>query len=774
MKKIISILLIAILCVALFAACTQSPAEQKPEDQTPADSTPQEPPLTLSAPTGLQMSEDGLITWNAVDGATGYVVTIAGSQYTTAEARFQVTALNENFDYSVVATAGDVRSASSAVNHYVAPIITPPVPPVSTKTVAISGGAEVKSGGTLPLSALITGTEIKAVSWEITAGEDYATVDELGVVHAAEVTEDRRITVRVSLDEDESVFAEKTISVVARSVLTQAMLDELAAETRLSFEGYISIDLYDMGPYPKLQRNVMTNVATAMDGTHWYTNYESGDGIPMSLYYANHEGVACQVGLSFYNDEIYVPMQNDDGSVVSWKDSGMYNNFAGLSVEDFTFDEDEWRWMYTGADSTLLTRMIASANPYDFVPLNLGLIIEDGELMGIYSAAADSYSLVAGYTAKQYLYASINVGDVVEVPTVAKYDHEAVHDDLSAAIANMQALSSYKVDFVKMEYSIYTASMMIDGFTEYITDGLNYFVPFVKSAYLADPTYDYAAAYGYKRITDDLYNGFYRDGNAYFASRAYERDFAAASPSWGFAAEIFRKVETDTEGTKTYYVDQIMCPVASTFYYGLGNDIALYGIYAAEGNTGSRSFTPYVTVKDGYIVAAGFYYYLGYMYGVVELTYSDFNATELPQSVGTVDFAVRQVPQSWSELSMYGEDADGNEIETNCADYIEGKFGEKTVPFFGAALGDTYGFAMNQVYITGAGQSVPAMLIYYDVPLDTDYSINSSLAAIADQLLSLGFVKNAYGEYEKDGLSVIAVDNNLDLHVYVWNTRANQ
>lgn len=773
MKKLVAILLILALCGVVLAACGEQPTPTPtptPEDNTPKDNTPTE----LSAPTGVAINEAGLISWNAVAGATGYIVTIAGVEYNAPETHYQVPTLAEDFSYSVAATDGSRRSAPSVTQTYVAPGITPPTPPVSTKTVAIAGQGSVKSGGTLALDAVVTGTDIKAVSWEIVAGEDYATIDERGVLTAMEVTEEQRVTVRVSLDEDESVYADKTISVLARSVLTQAMLDELAHQDKLSFEGYVSIDLYDMGPYPKLQRNVMTNIATALDGSHWYTRYESGDGIPMSLYYSNHNGLACQVGLSFYNDEIYVPMTDEEGNEISWEDSGFYNNFAGLTVDDFTFDDEEWRWMYTGGDAHLAERMIASANPYDFVPLNLGLIIEDGELMGIYSASADSYSLVAGYAAKQYLYATINYGDVVEVPTVAKYDHEAVHDDLTAAIANMQALTNYTVQFVKAEYSIYTSGVMLDGYTEYVTDGLDYFVPFTRSAYLAANNYDYEAAYGYKRIRDDLYNGFYREGDAYHASRAFNDAFAAANPSWGFAAEIFRRVETDpNEGTKTYYVDDIMCPVASTFYHGVGNDAALYGIYAAEGSTTGGKFTPYVVVKNGYIVESGFYYYLGYMYGIVEITYEAFDATAIPTTVGEVDFAKREVPAAWSELTMYGEDDEGREIEVYCDAYIADKFGGKEVPFFGSALGDTYGFAMNQVYITGAGQSVPAMLIYYDVPLDTNYSLDSSLNAIRDQLLEQGFVRNAYGEFEKNGLSVIAIDNNLDLHVYVWNTRVN-
>ena len=42
-----------------------------------------------------------------------------------------------------------------------------------------------------------------------------------------------------------------------------------------------------------------------------------------------------------------------------------------------------------------------------------------------------------------------------------------------------------------------------------------------------------------------------------------------------------------------------MSYVATTFYYGVGNDINLYGIFATTGYTSeTSSFTPYVVVDN--------------------------------------------------------------------------------------------------------------------------------------------------------------------------------
>lgn len=90
------------------------------------------------------------------------------------------------------------------------------------------------------------------------------------------------------------------------------------------------------------------------------------------------------------------------------------------------------------------------------------------------------------------------------------------------------------------------------------------------------------------------------------------------------------------------------------------------------------------------------------------------------------------------------------------------------MPFFGNALGDSYGFGLTTVHYNGENQAKPSIMFYYDVPLDTNYSIDSSMKKVSEYLLSLGFTKNKHGEYSKDGIVVTAVDNDLDLMIYVW------
>lgn len=769
MKKIVCLVLALAMLLMVFASCDNE-----------GDPTP----VTLATPGNVAISETGLITWDPVPGATSYLVTVGDDTYTVSTNSYQVTKLDIDFNYTVVAKAdGYADSAASARGTWQAPR-KPPVT-VTPITVAVSGKSEVRAGHSITLTAGVEGTEDKEVLWQVTEGGEYAEIDAISGVLTAkgveEITGDRIVVVTATSLADESVTGSKTVTVLAQPVLTQDMLDAISAETKLGFEGYVTISLYTYGLYDKLYMTSTSNVATAMDGEHWYASYMDGNtGVNSALYYQNYGGVANQVGVSFMNEEEYAPMLDDNGNPVSWEDAGLYNCFVGLTVDDFRFNADTWRYEYVGNDATLMARMVASANPYDFIPVSLALILEENEIMGIYAVAQDDYTLVSGYRAVQELTVALNMGDAVDVKTVNKFVHDDIHDALNEAIANMRNLTSYRTDLTEITATVYAQGYTMRGYTETVTPNDCYFQPF-EMKYDTDGneirTYDSAGDYGYHRFSDTFYNTFMKDKDgAFVATRAYESAFSAAKPTFAFAGEIFTSFYLNEDGSVTYYVADIMSSVASTFYYGVGNDIALYGLFATRGHTSSTtSFTPYVTVKDGYITEAGFYYYMGSLYGVVELTYSDFNTATLPDDV-TVDFTPRAVPTNWSECTIIVSDDETSteeDTEVNALTFFTEMFGDaetaNSVPFLGNVLGDCYGFGMTSIRMPGGSHTAKrCVILYYDVPLDIDYTIESSLEAIRQYLLTLGYTRNQYDEYSNGTIVVAPVDSSLDLTVYVW------
>ena len=781
MKKFMSLLLILAFLLPSLASCGDKPEK------------------ILAAPENVQLSDTGLLTWDAVENAESYAVTVGENTFTVSTNSYQVTSLDRDFTYSVVAKAeGYTDSPASAKGTYQVPYI-PPVDTTPKVAVAISGKSEVRYGSPITLSATVTGAEDQTVMWTVQSGADLVELDAItGKLTAKSLEKGGIVEVRAISLADESCYGSKIITVLTPPELTQDMIDLLANQTKLGFEGFINITLYTIGIMEKVYMTSSTTVKTSLDGEHWYAEYDNLDlGIVSQLYFKNDNGIASQVGVSFENEEEYAPMLDDNGNKVTWLDSGLYNNFSGLTVSDFAFNAEKWCYEYVGADKDLPQRMVASANPYDFVAVGLSLIIEDGEIMGIRALSDSDYGIASGYRAVQELTVAVNFGETVDVPTISKYptDPDGKHDPLKEAIQNMQEQTNYTLEFIETTASYLSSGYVVSGFTETVTEDLCYFDPFsIKYSSDGQEIRTYTnAPYGYLKISDALYNAFYSDGNGGFsATRAWKGDFAATKPTFAFAAEIFtsyyedKDEDTEEVNSITYYVDAPMSAVASTFYYGVGNDIQLYGIFATTGYLSStETFTPFVVVEYvdgiGYMITeACFYFYLGSIYGVVELKYSDFGVAEVEQEetekLQAPQFKSREIPDSWDELTIVMSDSEDTMEEDEemradlalCEFFGDPQMAEK-LPFFGKVLGDTYGFGLTTFHLpAGSSSAKPAIVFYYDVPLDMDYTIDASLALVGEFLIEEGFTRNARGEYVKGNLHISPMDVSLDFTIYVW------
>ena len=473
MKKynsILAIVLIVVCALTAFVACDNNDGG----GETPV-------PSTLSAPQNVEMSDAGVITWSAVQNATSYVVVLNGSEFETTDTSYQVAQglLVNDIRYSVYAKAeGYNSSAKSEEGFFKGKGITPPIKEVR---VTISKTAEIKSGKSVTYEAYIDGTKAKdgEVKWSIAEGKEYATIDANGKVTASEVTVDKMIKIVATSTENSECFAEKEVWIVARTDLNADMLAALN-HAKIGFEGYDKIDIYKTDMFGSYYRTVTLPIRTAMDGNNWYAEYEdSSSGIKTGLYFKNVNGKANQVSVSFMNVEQPIPMLDDNDEPITWEDAGLYNSLTNLSVDDFEFDEETWRWMYKG-DATLSKRLIASATPYDFEINKWGLIIDEGEIVAIYAQSKDDYQIVEGYKSVQELYVAINTSDSVVVPTVNTFTHDEQYDELYArlqtAIDNMRALDSYTLDFYEMTSSQYGSSYK--GFVETVTNDLCYFYPY--------------------------------------------------------------------------------------------------------------------------------------------------------------------------------------------------------------------------------------------------------------------------------------------------------
>ena len=111
--------------------------------------------------------------------------------------------------------------------------------------------------------------------------------------------------------------------------------------------------------------------------------------------------------------------------------------------------------------------------------------------------------------------------DVRKVPKF--YYDEEVHGNLKAAIEKIQSAESYTLTYKDIQASSMMSDILETGFKEYITDTDCYFVPFdLTYDKYGQEVYSYREneTYGYKKITDELYNAYYEATNEFGLSMA--------------------------------------------------------------------------------------------------------------------------------------------------------------------------------------------------------------------------------------------------------------
>lgn len=846
-KRILSLLLAVAMTLSFFVSCGGNPGNTSENSN-------------LAAPANVAVDEHGVVTWDRVDNAVMYYVYYGEQKAFVQSESFTLPEPDQKCTISVQAVVqtanGNYDTEKSAEIEY-EPYVEPFDPSVvkiaitADKTV-IKSGATGTGKNTVTFKAIVNNAEKDAdtsVKWTIVSGKESvesssAKGNEFTLTAKGDVTGDSDIIVAATSVAYPQISARKSVEIVSKPTLTQAMLDKAASSDKIGFEGYVNIDVYTrvQGNKGKLHTSQISTIKTSMSGESdanektrntWSAEYFNGSlGITQQIYCRkDSEGRACEIGVSFMNEEQLYPVKDDSGNVVTWEESGYYNNFVGLSVSDFYLDEETWRYTYDTQKNGLdkVKKMIASANPYEFEPKNLELIIDGDEIIGISSVSEDSLSIVEGYISVQTLRAVFNVGDNVNVTTIGKFktleeykndeteDGQAMYERLSIlneAIENMRSLKSYKTKFSKEEVTSLGVQLTTrEGYDEVVAEDYRYFTGCTLTTVNNQTVRNYNSTgmYGYKKIDGrtDIYNSFVDarekadESLAFRAARAFTGDFEESKPSFAFSPEIFTSTAyTNQSGYDEYYfyADGTMTQVATTWYQSLGSDDQLYGIFAKVAqNASGQKIPPFIIVKKGddgkwYIEYAAFYYDLGMMQGAIQIEFGEYNTAEIDSAtLAAIDATgTRELPAKWNDLQIVTtvkDEASGKDVDkyTAAGDFmfggngVEGYFGttlfpirDAELPFFGdkECFGDTFAVGsatyFNATDITGTNYVQNAMLLWYDVPLDIDYTITSSLEKAYKFLEGKGFVKGSDNAYRKGNLCVRPVDSSLDLHVYVW------
>lgn len=811
LKRTISIILASLLALSAGACIERSPDEK-----------------SLDAPANVAVSASGRVSWNAVANAEGYYVYVNEDENSVDSTVFDLEELTIEQEIYVKAFASgyETSPASETVT------FTPIVPIEKNLTIALSctvDGKEastVKNGQTVKFEATVGGSDdandkkvVFAVDNPDGALTETKRTDTTVEFTANEVVGDKPVKVTATCVSDEKASVTKAITVVAKTALTQDMLNTLCGDREAaSFDGFVLIDVYseiDLGSEiitSLVQSNTVT-MRTAMETGRWYAEFENANtGVSQQIFCEkDDDGYACETGIDFKNQERRIPVKDENGEKLTWEDSGYYNGFKGLTLSDFEFNGENWRWRYVHSGDSRVKNIISSCDPYNFfvsAETTFELIIDEGEIIGICAVSGKDYSIVSGYMAIQNLFVSLDTSDNAEVPAmgvytkIEDYEDEATKNEymkLQKAIANMQSLNSYKTELINVSAMRGLSTTTVTGYQEIVTQDVCYFRPYDSKLADEEDRFTDKNSHGYRDNGDGTYNTFFdNDGSGFYATRAYKGNFSGSKPTFDFCAEIFnRGCYYDEENELTRFIaDAAMSNVATLFYRGVGNDLALYSIFATVATAGTTEFATYVDVQkvngEYYIVASGFYYSIDAQgfYGVIDITYSDFDSASINDGVlgGIKAFEAKQIPSSWADVSIL---ISGESDEVKPADkyFEENFFGKGSVPaltgitideipFFGDAdngLGDCFGLGMSQIYIKSTPKgnvSVNTLKLYYDVPLGTDYTIDASLETLDKLLKSKGFEKatDGSGEYRKAGCNLVIrpADESLDLFVYIW------
>lgn len=817
MKRFLAVVLACVMLTSVFvmAACQDNNTNKK-----------------LGTPQNVAVDKNGKVTWSAVDNATSYVITLNGQRQSTkiTTTSYQLSTRNKDVEITVIAVADgyEESDASTAVTFKA-----DKTPTIDVGKVIVSAPSEVREGGTVKINAYVENSD-KGVTFRVEEGSEYVTIDEIGNVTAkSDIDGDKTVKIRITSVEDPSVSVLKVMNVLSKSDLTEDMLQRFKGTDKIGFEGFLTINFYTYGQ-PRRQKGTTTlPLHAALDGNRWYAEYENDSvGMAGKLYYSKYtdpednKEYAYQETLNLLNQAEQTPLTDKTGARTTWEDSGLYNNLSDLTLDDFVFDEDLWRWKYVGADAyTRTMRIVSSCDPYNFASvetddfkLTFSLVLDEGEIVGLYIKGGDDHTVSSSYIAVQEIFVAVNTDEsTVNVPLLETFKHEDYHDLLQTAIDNMRQLKAYTLDFSHQYQMSGSTTVTANGYYEIINETDCFFrdyVPTVDDEGNIVRNMDETDVYGFRRITNNFYNSYNNRADSIYdidpdkfdqmgttktlrAQRAYNGSFDNAKPSFAFAAELFGEPkamdENDASAGNVYYIDADMCYAASTMYLGIGNDVALYGMFASTGVFGNIDPT-HVVVKTvngkPYITAAEFYYYLGSVAGLVTITYDNFvdsgseitAETTVPEAQkARIDgIATRQLPSSWDQLNVVIKKKNPATLKEEDApqrlsDYFNGKAAglATLIPFFGSeeALGDTFGFAVDSTARRGdLGYLTNCVYLYYDVPLDSNYTIDSSVARAKALLTKQGFKVNDYGEFVNDeGTLVISVtDESLDLIIYVW------
>lgn len=431
----------------------------------------------------------------------------------------------------------------------------------------------------------------------------------------------------------------------------------------------------------------------------------------------------------------YNLIRDDDGYTMDYDYTLYPNQFAaGYACSPASFVTTDGGKTYHFIDSTYgASYLIASLYNDEFTADDIYVTVENGvptELTMVvdpYNADED-----AGVKYGQVVTSTISDIGTAKVPSPEPYAHEAYHDEIGTAIANMAALENYKATYTiafssvdKSTYEITMTEDTIDQKYTAISGGVTTSAQSGVHATAEDFYFEYTVVGG-EIIKGEEHRSYWNK----------PEDGISRYPTFEFAPEIFEETTTENvyaahEGTEAFVHYMAYFPANSGYWNVTSATITLDG----NGHIASASFA-------GDLLEEPF---------TCEISFTDFGTASTGLDFDAMDDSV---PTSWAE--------DPNAyFVSNLQDWtIDGQTLDEIIPYTYCPVG----------YSDGVGWMRDDLAIcYFDTDYfetaDGDYDEALANAFIEDftaNLEAAGFVEtgskealnNNATQYTKDGISI--------------------
>ncbi len=622
----------------------------------------------------------------------------------TVSASNVLTVLNDvenDTQVTVTATLQDNQEISFSKTFTVKHKLVPTIQVLTTHVGKISKGDRIK------LEVAVTDAKIGTYSWSYSVQGlvEVTDTDELIVLKTVKV--DTTVNVKVTLDEDKSIYDSVTFVVKAQLVagnngdLTSQMIEEIGNEN-ITVTGVVTDYYHD---YQQSFNNSTNSydMTVKMEEGKWFGSWchsSNKNTVLTNIYKRGTEQVTDVNGVTGHAlKSVYIDKNNaakdetvkDYNSVPSlWETNHLWNHLGNLDINKFAYDSDTNRYYYIIDDTKEEDLYLMTYLAYSLTPMledtffELYFIVEDGHITKmvaqteilLYGADVQEDATGDSYTVAELSFSAMG-STTVEDP--APYEAPEYADKLEAALTSIKNAKNYTFHAVETQtyapsgdsgdYEIQSASTTSGpvkklasrvadntsangtvGIYGQVTENAVLFAKTGKYDYSMDDKIYFTKYSGYYDYdtTDGSFDGFeYNTSLKTLAGvKRYIGEMFDVMPQFNISPNIFKLQGAVSINGKTTYTFVLR---ETAIMRAVALELSAHSYATDASASTSVNFTIKVS-DEGELMSVTYPYSLvnGTYMGYITTTFSNIGTTEI--AAGTFDsYVPRELKTSWSQ-----------------------------------------------------------------------------------------------------------------------------